>query len=105
VEREQGQKKILILCEKRLVALQFVKALESRYGRARKKGLFFEVGPYIVAYAQGHLVEIADDVVSTRWRLEELPVFPEKFRYVPREGTERLLKELVRAIRQSDIIP
>ena len=102
--RKRGQKKILILCEKRLVALQFVKALESRHGRARKKGLFFEVGPYIVAYAQGHLVEIADDVVSTRWRLEELPVFPEKFRYIPREGTERLLKELVRAIRQSDII-
>ena len=96
--------RILLLCEKPLVALQIVKALESKFGKAKKKDCFFEVGPYTVAYAQGHLVDIADDVVSTKWRLEELPVFPEKFRYSPRRGMEKLLKELVSVIRQSDVI-
>lgn len=96
--------KILLLCEKYLVAYQITKALESKFGKAKKKGMFFEVGPYVVAYAQGHLVDIADDVINKEWRFEELPIFPEKFRYSPRKGTEKLLKELVSVIKQSEVV-
>ena len=84
----------LILTEKYSVAADFAKALD-----VRKKGDgFFESDNYIITWAVGHLVELFEpedyDISLKKWRLETLPVIPEKFRYKP----------IVRSIKQFNII-
>lgn len=82
----------LILAEKPSVARDIAKALG-----AEKVGAFFQKGDTLIAHALGHLYEIDKTLAPTPWRLEDLPILPQVFRYVPREG--RGVKELLRELK------
>lgn len=73
----------LILTEKFSVAADFAKAL----GVKTKRDGYFEGEAYVVTWAVGHLVELfaPDDYDASlkKWRMETLPLIPEKFRYKP----------------------
>ena len=77
----------LILTEKFSVASDFAKAL----GVKKKGDGFFEGNGYVITWAVGHLVELyaPDDYDKSlkKWRVEALPIIPEKFRYKPIKKT------------------
>lgn len=79
----------LVLAEKPSVARDIARALG-----AGKDGPFFSKEGLIVAYAMGHLLEVAEDLAPKTWRLEDLPIFPEDFRYTPLPKARPLLKDL-----------
>lgn len=83
----------LVLAEKPSVAKDIAKALG-----AGKDGPFFSKADLVVAYAMGHLYEIASDLAPSPWRLEDLPIFPQSFRYEPLPKAKALLGDLKRAL-------
>jgi DNA topoisomerase III len=87
--------KTLIICEKPSVARDVAAALPGRHPKA--KGADHYEGPEaVVAYAVGHLVEQVDpeayDGRFKKWRYEDLPIVPERFRYEARDA--RAAKQL-----------
>lgn len=73
----------LILTEKFSVASDFAKAL----GVKNKKDGYFEGDAHVITWAVGHLVELFEpddyDAGLKKWRVETLPLIPERFRYKP----------------------
>lgn len=74
---------ILVLTEKFSVASDFARALG-----VRKKGEgYFENTDYVITWAVGHLVELCEpedyDPMLKKWRLDTLPVMPDRFIYKP----------------------
>lgn len=82
----------LILTEKPSVARDFAKGL----GVDRKREGCFQNQAHIITWAVGHLVELLEPQDYTarwrRWRLEDLPIIPENFRYKAIENTQKQLK-------------
>ena len=73
---------VLIIAEKPSLARNIVAGI----GKMDKKDGYFINDGYIVSWAFGHLFSLADieaytGSTSTRWTLENLPCFPEKFRF------------------------
>ncbi len=91
--------KSLIIAEKPSVAADLARAL----GKIPKKGDHYENDDYVVAAAVGHLVELLmpEDIDKKKygfWRLETLPIIPDKFELKPiAESKDRfaLLKKLL----------
>jgi len=79
----------LILTEKFSVAADFAKAL----GVKKKGDGYFEGEDYVITWAVGHLVELFEpddyDADLKKWRVETLPLIPEKFQYKPIKKTYR----------------
>ena len=72
--------KTLIIAEKPSVAQDLARAL----GKISKKGDHFENDEYVISSAVGHVVELEmpEDIDKKKygfWRLEMLPIIPEKF--------------------------
>lgn len=94
--------KTLIIAEKPSVASDLARVL----GRIKKQGDFYESEEYLISSAVGHLVELfmPEDIDKKKygfWRLEPLPIIPDKFGLKP--ITERgnkdqfaLLKKLLK---------
>jgi DNA topoisomerase III len=84
--------KILILTEKPSVARDFAKAL----GVSGKKEGYLEDEHYIITWSVGHLVELFEpqdyDDKWKKWRIENLPILPDHFRYKPIQKTQKQLK-------------
>jgi DNA topoisomerase-3 len=90
----------LILTEKFSVASDFAKALG-----VKKKGKgCFEGNDYIITWAVGHLVELyaPDDYDKNlkKWKIETLPLIPEKFKYKPIKKTYRQFKTVKNLLTQ-----
>ena len=72
--------KTLIIAEKPSVAGDIVKALPEKFD---KLDAYYESPSYIVSFAIGHLVSIANpkdmDERLKEWGLNNLPIIPEKF--------------------------
>ncbi|OAM87175.1 DNA topoisomerase 3 [Termitidicoccus mucosus] len=91
--------KSLIIAEKPSVAADLARAL----GKIPKKGDHYENDEYVIAAAVGHLVELLmpEDIDKKKygfWRLETLPIIPDKFELKPiAESKDRfaLLKKLL----------
>ena len=91
--------KSLIIAEKPSVAADLARAL----GKVPKKGDHFENDDYVISSAVGHIVELQmpEDIDKKKygfWRLDALPIIPEKFQLKPiEESKERfdLLKKLL----------
>jgi DNA topoisomerase-3 len=91
--------KSLIIAEKPSVAADLARAL----GKISKKGDHFESDDYVICSAVGHLVELQmpEDIDKKKfgfWRLEALPIIPEKFELKPIEESKArfdLLKKLL----------
>ncbi len=91
--------KSLIIAEKPSVAADLARAL----GKVPKKGDHFENDDYVISSAVGHVVELQmpEDIDKKKfgfWRLEALPIIPEKFELKPIEESKArfdLLKKLL----------
>lgn len=74
---------ILIIAEKPSLARNIVSAI----GNMKKNDGFYSNNEYLVTWAFGHLFTLADvedyddTVTDYRWKLDNLPCFPEKFKF------------------------
>jgi DNA topoisomerase-3 len=90
----------LIIAEKPSVA----KSIAAVLGATIKKDGYLEGGGYFVSWCVGHLAELADAAVYderySKWRLEDLPILPENWRFVLGKDTRKqfdILRGLLRA--------
>lgn len=88
----------LVVTEKPSVAESISKVI----GATERKDGYLEGNGYIVSWCFGHLIELAQpkayDSKYERWRKEDLPIFPDPFRYDVTESTKkqfRILQELM----------
>ena len=96
--------KTLIIAEKPSVAADLARAL----GKVPKKGDHFENDDYVITSAIGHLVELEmpEDIDKKKygfWRLETLPIIPEKFGLKPSEKTKDRFAQLKKQLARKDI--
>ena len=91
--------KSLIIAEKPSVATDLSRVL----GKFKKEKDFFENEQYVISWAVGHVVELQmpEDIDKKKygfWRLETLPIIPEKFELKPIEQSKdryNVLKKLI----------
>ncbi len=91
--------KSLIIAEKPSVARDLARAL----GKFKHGEDFFENEQYVISWSVGHVVELQmpEDIDKKKygfWRLETLPIIPDKFELKPSEhSTDRfnVLKKLI----------
>lgn len=88
----------LVICEKPSVAQSVGKVL----GATKRCDGYLEGAGFIVSWCVGHLVELAQPEAYgetyAKWRLEDLPILPEKWRYQVSASTKKqfqILKELM----------
>ena len=96
--------KSLIIAEKPSVAADLARAL----GKISKQGDHFENDEYVISSAVGHLVELEmpediDKKLYGFWRLEPLPIIPEKFGLKPIEESKDRLAQLKKLLARKDI--
>ncbi len=96
--------KTLIIAEKPSVAGDLARAL----GKVPPKGDIFEDGEYVIASAVGHVVELEmpEDIDKKKygfWRLETLPIIPEKFGLKPIADSKPRYDLLKKLLHRKDI--
>ncbi|MDO8542721.1 MAG: DNA topoisomerase 3 [Opitutaceae bacterium] len=96
--------KSLVIAEKPSVAADLARAL----GKVPKKGDHYENDEYVISYALGHLVELEmpEDIDKKKygfWRLETLPIIPEKFGLKPIEDSKERFNALKKLLARKDI--
>jgi DNA topoisomerase-3 len=81
--------KKLVIAEKPSVAEQLAAVIDH----CKKTREYYEGDHYIVSWAVGHLVGLAEpedyDKKNKQWLLANLPIIPEKFRFAVLEGAEQ----------------
>ena len=96
----------LALAEKPSVAQSIAKVL----GATKRCDGYLEGNGWLVSWCVGHLVELAEpesyDEKYSKWRYEDLPIFPEKWKYEVSPGTRKqfaIVKHLMLSDRVSEI--
>jgi DNA topoisomerase-3 len=97
--------KTLVIAEKPSVARDLASALPGSF---EKNETHFESDDYVVTFAVGHLVELADpeeyDERFKKWRMADLPIVPEDFQLRPRDTkSKKQLKAIHKLIARADI--
>jgi DNA topoisomerase III len=91
--------KTLVIAEKPSVGRDLARVLPGAF--AKHDG-YLEAPGYVVSWAVGHLVQLAEpdeyDPKYKKWRMADLPIVPERFRLVIRD--ERSKKQMVVISRQ-----
>lgn len=94
----------MVIAEKPSVAADLTKALGGKFS---KEKTHYEGQEYLVAWALGHLVTIADpgeiDENYKSWNLGVLPIIPEHFQLKPIKNTKSQLTALGKLIRRKDV--
>ena len=96
--------KSLIIAEKPSVAADLARSL----GKIPKTGDHYENDEFVVSYALGHLVELEmpEDIDKKKygfWRLETLPIIPDKFGLKPIEDSKDRFNALKKLLARKDI--
>ena len=96
--------KSLIIAEKPSVAQDLARAL----GKVPKKGDHFENDEYVISSAVGHVVELEmpEDIDKKKygfWRLETLPIIPEKFGLKPIADSKDRYNQLKKLLARKDV--
>ncbi|MDP2138985.1 MAG: DNA topoisomerase, partial [Candidatus Didemnitutus sp.] len=96
--------KSLIIAEKPSVAADLARAL----GKVPKKGDHYENDEYVISSAVGHVVELQmpEDIDKKKygfWRLETLPIIPEKFELKPIPDSKERFNQLKKLIARKDV--
>ncbi len=96
--------KSLVIAEKPSVAADLARAL----GKVPKKGDHYENDEYVISYALGHLVELEmpEDIDKKKygfWRLETLPIIPDKFGLKPIEDSKERFSALKKLLARKDV--
>ncbi|CAK7031661.1 MAG: DNA topoisomerase 3 [Bilophila sp.] len=93
----------LVICEKPSVAQSVGKVL----GAAKRCDGYLEGGGYLVSWCVGHLVELAQPEAYgetyAKWRLEDLPILPEKWRYQVSASTKKQFQILRELMKREDV--
>ncbi len=100
----RGSMKSLVIAEKPSVAADLARAL----GKIPKKGEHYENDELVISFALGHLVELEmpEDMDKKKygfWRLETLPIIPEKFGLKPIEASKDRFAALKKLLARKDI--
>ncbi|MBP1996573.1 DNA topoisomerase III [Paenibacillus eucommiae] len=95
--------KSLVLCEKPSVAKEIARVL----GCGQRQKSFFEGPNYVVTWALGHLVELAEpedyDNKYKTWRLEDLPLLPPTMKLKIIKETSHQYKAIAQLCKRSDL--
>ncbi len=96
--------KSLVIAEKPSVAADLARSL----GKVPKKGDFYENDEWVISSAVGHVVELEmpEDIDKKKygfWRLETLPIIPEKFGLKPIEDSKEKFSLLKKLLARKDI--
>ena len=93
----------LVLAEKPSVA----QALSKVLGATRRGDGYLEGNGYVVSWCVGHLVELAPPEAYgdqyKKWRKEDLPIFPEPFRYRVSAATKKQFEILKKLMARKDV--
>lgn len=95
--------KVVVLAEKPSVGRDIAKVLKC----TKKANGYYEGSTYIVTWALGHLVTLADPAAYDKkyetWRLEDLPMLPEKMQLVVMKQTSRQFSTVKRLLHRNDV--
>jgi len=93
----------LVLAEKPSVAQSIAKVL----GATKRCDGYLEGNGWLVSWCVGHLVELAEpesyDEKYSKWRYEDLPIFPEKWKYEVSPGTRKQFAIVKQLMNRSDV--
>lgn len=92
----------LVITEKPSVASAIAKVI----GAKERKDGYFQGGGYLVSWCVGHLVELAMpqayDEKYGKWRKEDLPILPEKWKYQIYQSTKKQFQTLKSLMARKD---
>ena len=93
----------LVIAEKPSVAQSLARVI----GADKRCDGYLEGGGYLVSWCIGHLVELSAperyDERYSKWRLEDLPILPETWRYEVSAGTAKQFKILKTLMERPDV--
>jgi DNA topoisomerase-3 len=96
--------KTLVIAEKPSVGRDLAAALPGRF--AKSDGGYLESDDYVVAWAVGHLVELAQpeeyDERLKKWRMADLPIVPDAFKLKPRDTKSKKQLDVLRKLLKRD---
>src|SRR6266508_4623228 len=87
---------------------EVVEAAKSPRSRTREDTHFLESDDYVITWAVGHLVQLAEpeeyDDKWKKWRMADLPIVPDGFKLVPRDPkSKKQLKLVETLLKREDI--
>ncbi len=92
--------KTLVIAEKPSVGRDLASALPGTFSKA--DGGYLESDDYVVAWAVGHLVELAQPEEYNerlkKWRMADLPIVPDAFRLKPRDSKSKKQLDVLRKL-------
>ncbi|SEB55358.1 type IA DNA topoisomerase [Paenibacillus sp. GP183] len=95
--------KILVIAEKPDMGRNIAAAIEPK---AVNKRSFLEGDAYIITWAIGHLIELAEpdqyDDKYKKWSIDHLPIIPQEFKLVPNPRTIDQLKVIAELAKRCD---
>lgn len=93
----------LVIAEKPSVAQSLAKVI----GANKRQDGYLEGNGYLVSWCVGHLVELSAperyDERFVKWRLQDLPILPEKWLYEVSTGTKKQYQILKKLMERSDV--
>ena len=93
----------MIVAEKPSVAMSYAKVL----GATNRKDGYLEGNGYLVSWCVGHLVELAPpnvyDEKFVKWSIADLPILPEKWRYLVSASTKKQFGILKKLMNRPDV--
>src|SRR5204863_320223 len=97
--------KTLVIAEKPSVGRDLASVLPGAF--AKHDG-YLEAPEYVVSWAVGHLVQLAEpdeyDPKYKKWRMADLPIVPERFRLVIRdERSKKQMAVISRQLKRDDV--
>jgi DNA topoisomerase-3 len=97
--------KTLVMAEKPSVGRDLAAALPGRFEKAEG---YLESDDYVVTWAVGHLVELAEpedyDERWKKWRMADLPIVPDGFRLKPRDAkSKKQLRIIETLLKRADV--
>ena len=94
---------LLVIAEKPSVA----KSIADVLGAKTRRDGSYEGGGYVVSWCIGHLLGLAEpqayDEKYAKWRYEDLPIVPSKWKYTAANSTKKQLNILCGLMKRSDI--
>ena len=93
----------LVICEKPSVAMSIAKVI----GATGRQDGYYEGGGYIVSWCVGHLIQMASPSVYDekygKWKLEDLPIIPDKYKYEVVKATRGQFNTLKKLMNSKEI--
>jgi DNA topoisomerase-3 len=101
--------KTLVIAEKPSVGQDLARVLPGAFTKhGSREDQFLESDEYVIAWAVGHLVQLADpdeyDEKFKKWRVADLPIVPDRFKLVVRdEKSKKRMTVLKRLLGRDDV--